>query len=213
MSKEQFVKNLIKNASEVAKPSSFLAHIDYFKDEKKDKITASSIAYKWSQLTGESLWKTYPRGCLITMAANHNSTGCPFKNKFSTPDMMKLLKHPRDAHIVDQYGNVNYENMEYMMNECFEEYGDGPDKKLIIRLSRLNTYLEKIDKLEKEEKLPESGFLGVNFAKMAKSEWSALFTIFSDLTIDDEKCITAETFILFYTDSEKLYKSKIDKKN
>lgn len=209
MSKNQLIKKMIKDASETAKPMPFLEHIDYFKDDVDNKITASSIAHKWGQLTGESLWKTYPRGCLITMAAKHNSVGCPFKSSFTTSEMMELLKHPRDAHIVDRYGNVNYENMEYMMNECFEEYGDGSNKKLIMRLSKLNEYLEKIDKSEKEENIPESGFLGVNFSKMAKSEWSALFSIFSDLSIDGEKCITAETFLLFYTDSEKLYKKKI----
>jgi hypothetical protein len=209
MSKNQLIKNLIKNSSEIAKPRSFMAHVDYFKDDKHNKITASSIAHKWGQLTGESLWKTYPRGCLIMMAAKYNSVGCPFKSSFTTNEMVELLKHPRDAHIVDKHGNVNYENMESMMNECFEEYGDSSNKKLIMRLSKLNEYLEKIDKYEIEEKIPESGFLGVKFSKMAKSEWSAFFSIFSDLSIDGEKCITAETFLLFYTDSEKLYKKKI----
>lgn len=214
MSKQTTIKNLITNFSvrSKEKPFAFLNHVDYFKDDNTNEISSSSISKKWTALTGENSWSTYAKGYAVIHGANvsEESKGCPYKNYFSSSEMMRCSKHSRDTGIVNKDGSINLDKLESVMNIYFEEYeSDSKENKLILKQSKMNEYLEECDKRDND--LPATGPFYVSYKTIAKGEWDTFFSIFSDFIIGTEKCITAETFLLFYFDSETLYQRQLDK--
>lgn len=208
------IKNLIKKFSESAeqKPKTFLNHIDYFKG-KDNNISASSISENWTNLTGENSLSTYAKGYVTIRQVNcsEKSKGCPFKYKFSSQEVMEGAKHPCDTGIVNEEGSINFEKLEFVMTMYFEICNESPeDSKLVLRQSRLNEYLEECSKRDKD--LPQYGAFYIPYKSIARAEWDVFFPIFSDVKIDKELCITAETFLLFYFNSRKLYDRVLDNK-
>ncbi|AYV81531.1 MAG: hypothetical protein Harvfovirus39_10 [Harvfovirus sp.] len=179
----------------VANPGTpFLKHIEYFEDNKGG-INASSIACKWSALSGEFRLKTMVRGALIIKSANDRAK-CPYKLKFSSSkEVMPYLKHPCDTNIVNPDGSINLMELEIFMCKCFEY--DTEEKIWFAKQANVNNYLKLCSERDN----------GGKWAKIAQEEWNHFFKLFADSS--KEVKITAETLLEFYFDSTALYGRKV----
>lgn len=201
------IKELILKFSKTASSNSFLQHVDYFKEQ--GKITTTSIANKWSALSGESEWVTTPRGVAVITGANYSDErkGCPFKFEYNAKELMLCLKHPKDTGIVNADGSINLDIMENMMTEYFKF--DADKKRYVMTKESMFDFLKKCDERDKDYKY---GAFYVTWESVAKNEWDSFFDNFTDFVDEqtNEPTIYAETFLLFYFNSDQLYKTKLD---
>ena len=203
------VEHLIEKYSMGSKnnnPNFFLSHVDYFKNNH-GIISARSISEKWSELSKENRLTTYLKGLAIIQSANasHESVGCPYKFSYkSSKELMPCLKHSRDTGIVNKDGTIDINVLTNVLFTYFETNDCSPEEsKLVLSQSKMYEYLEICDTRDKDA--PVTGPFFVSYKSVSKGEWGFFFDIFSDIKINSELCVTAETFLLFYFNSKILY--------
>jgi len=212
--KTNAIKKLIKIYNELAsqKPTVFLNHVDYFQNYD-GIINVQSISKKWSALTKENSYATQAKGNITIREANSHpiNKGCPYINEFnSSKEIMPCLKHSRDTGIVNKNGSINESALEYVMNTYFEEYKESPEfSKLILKQSKMSKYLKECNK--RDEHLPSTAAYFIPYKFLASEEWRVFFETFSDVNVDGELAVTAETFLLFYYDGKTLYDRILNK--
>lgn len=213
-SKKTIINNLINEYKNLSKREcSFLDHVDYFQNLTTKEITTNSISENWSNLTGENWLSTYAKGYAVIHGANvsEEMKGCPYKRSFNSVEMMKCSKHSRDTGVVNKDGSLNLDILENFLTDFTEENVNSPNEsKLILRQSKMNEYLKICD--ERDKNLPNVGPFYVSYTSIAQGEWDTFFSVFSDFVIENERCVTVENILLFYFDSEKLYKEKLNEK-
>jgi hypothetical protein len=203
MTKPHPLDHLIEDAIANSTPRSFLKHIEYFKG--KNGINRQSIAKNWSKLTGENeCVVTNLKGTLTIRAANQSSVmqGCPWKDTFQTSEeMMPCLKHACDTGFVNADGSIKTNELHQFIIENFNQYVGGPI--WYLKQSEMMTYL--IACAERDREMPKYGAFYVPWSIVAKAEWEVFFKTFSDLKVDNEPCVTAQTFLNFYLQPDQLY--------
>ncbi len=204
------LSQLIDDAINNSVPQPFLKHIDYFRDE--NGISRQSIAKNWSALTGENQCVvTNLKGSLTIRAANQSvaAQGCPWRSTFKTSEeMMPCLKHACDTGFVNADGSIKTAEMKQFMIENFQPYT--LDNGIwYLTQSKMILYLKAC--AERDREMPQYGAFYVPWSTVAKAEWEVFFSTFSDLLIDEEKAVRAETFLKFYLQPDQLYAERLAK--
>lgn len=201
------MNDLIEKYSHNAGEKSFLKHIKYFNEN--DAITTDSIKNKWHELTGENKWITWIKGYFIISGANRNlPSGCPYKHEFQNDEIMQCLKHPCDTGIVKKDGNINVNVLYNMMLNNFDyslKYSC-----FYLTKSKMMKYLKECEDRDKQID-NGTGIIYVSWNSVAETEWTIFFDTFCDFTINGDKSISADTFLQFYFDCDKLYQRILSK--
>lgn len=188
----------------------FLKHVDYFNEN--NKINVTSIKNKWHELTGESKWTTWMKGCITIQGANKtNPSGCPYQNDWTAREIMPRLKHPCDTGIVKEDGNIDVETLRIMMynNFCYSE----EHSCYYLPKSQMMKYLEMCEKRDENFAKTTGSWIISSWRSVAETEWNTFYDTFCDFTLGDDKCITATTFLEFYFSCDELYKRILEQKN
>jgi hypothetical protein len=195
------MNELIDRYSHAGGNNPFLKHVAYFNED--GSITTNSIKNKWHELTGESKWTTWAKGYFTIRGANRNlPSGCPYQHSFQTAEIMPCLKHPCDTGIVQKDGNINIDVLRNMMYENFKystEYSC-----YYLTKSQMAKYLSGCTTRDKDID-SGTGVPLVSWSTVAWAEWDVFYDTFCDFEIGDDKAITADTFLQFYFDCDKLY--------
>ena len=226
--KEHPLVTLIQAAAKANPGTPFLKHIMQFCGEKSE-ITYDSIYKNWKQLTGQNCLLLATKAKITMNGANEVAQvrakragkSCPaWKYNFKdASELMVLLKHSCDTGIINKDGSINIEALtKVMISYC--ELHNG---KWLMRKSSMVTHIAKRAEEDKKEAKtnPDIILAGESwlnplpgFELVAKAEWEDEFAYFNDAWIKNkdgtwEPAMTAETFLQFYFESDKLFKRKI----
>lgn len=209
---DQELNELIAQYNTIECP--FVGHVDYFKGND-GKITSSSIATKWSELSNEWYLKTYIKGEITMRGANYGAKTCPYKYKFNPDDMMSALKHPCDTGIVNKNGSINIDILKQFIkdNFIFHEENNG----FILMKSTMDKYVEKCCLRDKDMNL-KLGWNVPSCDTVARAEWYDFFLNYTDTLVNckshEEQAVTIDTFLKFYFQPKELYNKVLgNKKN
>lgn len=205
---QSIIQSYVKNSS----PKPFLKHIDYFRDSK-GKINKTSIATNWAKLSKESYFKTLIKAHITMTGANQvkeqKNPGCPWSYDFnSSAEIMPHLKHSRDSDVVNHDGSIDIEKLQTMMTKLFEY--DPVKNSYFVRKSEVTEYLKLWAQRDSHLETKIS-LLMPSWETVAQAEWDDFFLNFVDdwkLTKkgdDVEATVTADTFLQFYFEGNKLY--------
>jgi hypothetical protein len=204
---------LIQSYTKNSAPFPFLAHIDYFKNQK-DELTVSSAASKWQALTQENYVSTWFKSVLVFFGLNdglrRTTPGCPWKSQFdSNETVMRLLKHSRDTGILNSDGSVNIDILTQVMTKAF--YFDTLTHQWWMTQSSLLDVLK--ESAERDKTLPDRAhWFTPTWESVAHGEWEEFFKAYTErwLVIDEETeqyqpAVSADTFLQFYLEPATLY--------
>lgn len=187
---------------------SFLKHVEYFNEN--GEITTNSIKNKWHNLTGENKFVTWTKGYFTIYGANKNlPSECPYQHSFQTAEIMPCLKHPCDTGIVQKDGNINLDVLRGMMADNFQ-YSDQYSCYYLTK-SRMVAYLAECTVRDKSIN-NGTGIPFLSWSTVASAEWDVFYDTFCDFKVDDDQAITADTFLQFYFDCDKLYDRVLESK-